>query len=198
MFKRLLNYFGYMPISEHEDIINSLEIQLKDVANDCKIYKSKIGRYLAEKNNAEMKVMNLQHKLDMCNDELRDKQDHIKKLQLKVRNTEKSYSNCRSNLSKAKKKLKETREKYDSLREETDTLIEICEDRNKSLKQAGEVLYLAQAKINYLVFGTTLPKLFEQSVLSPFEHIIRPVKVDWFINKFGQPYVSRVVDKEEN
>lgn len=175
MFKKLFSLLGYVKQSELDTLkaeademsekIISLERRMKDLLKSNKNWKESAQQAQKELNKKNQEIEDLNLLVDTVKNELElVKADNIK----------------------LNKSFKKEQKKVHRLLEKRYVL------RNAFLKKEKECAYLSiynnllTTRLEYLCFGSIMPKILVPSGIHRYQHLFKPVNINYFIDKYGQ------------
>lgn len=175
MLKKLLNWLGYIPKKDYQELNNSLEESNKDLKK-CTDSLDDQSRQIA------LLKKQLKHSIELNEEYILEISSH------------KSYNNSLDQKNKRlEKSLKETKRKEgvllrkqgklkEQLAEREVSLIDLITE-NHYLKQKVKLLesynYAVISKLEELCFGSVLPKVMKQMDLSKYLYPLKPIKIMW-------------------
>lgn len=171
MFKKLFSLLGYVKQSE----LDTLKAEADEMSEKIN-FLERYAKVL--KSNKNWK--------ESAQKELNKKNQEIEDLKLRVDTVKNELELTKAGNVKLNKSFKKEQKKVHKLLEKRYLL------RNAFLKKEKECTYLSlynnllTTRLEYLCFGSIMPKILIPSGIHRYQHLFKPVNIHYFIDKYGQ------------
>lgn len=176
MIKRLFKFFGYVP----EEELTSYQKQLKD------------GVIIIDK--ARTAVKSLKKDIKILEKALSERN---KELQSIISESDRKIKQLNAKNLRLLRKQGEFKEKIKELVQRNEELVQNHADLfDDALEFKDQVYYYkliseaAVEKLEYLCFGSVLPKALRPSSLDRYQHLYKPVTPTYFKDRYGRPTIG--------
>ena len=174
MFKKLFSLLGYVKQSE----LDTLKAEADEMSEKIN-FLERYAKVLKSNKNWKESAQQAQKELNKKNQEVED-------LKLLVNTVKNELELVKADNIKLNKSFKKEQKKVHRLLEKRYVL------RNAFLKKEKECAYLSiynnllTTRLEYLCFGSIMPKILVPSGIHRYQHLFKPVNINYFIDKYGQ------------
>ena len=174
MFKKIFSLLGYVKQSE----LDTLKAEADEMSEKINFLERYV-KVLKSNKNWKESTQQAQKELNKKNQEIED-------LKLLVDTVKNELELVKADNIKLNKSFKKEQKKVHRLLEKRYVL------RNAFLKKEKECAYLSiynnllTTRLEYLCFGSVIPKILVPSGIHRYQHLFKPVNINYFIDKYGQ------------